>query len=282
MESAWIQHLVDGLEPHLPPELAQVVIAVAVVLAGYLLARLARFVVARLFRRVATRLASLSVRASERAGMPASAEIAAQGEAATTDVAGRVVFWLVFAVFAGAATALLGFPVLSSWLVSLAGYLPRILAAAAIVFLGVISGLLLRMVVVAAVSRSSFTLARSLGRATQIAVVGLAATVAIEVLGIEITFLVVVAAIVLGALLGGASLAFALGARESVSNLLASHYMAKWYRVGQRVKVGPHQGRIVEILPGAVVLETSGGQLYIPAAVFAAEPSLRIADEAGD
>ena len=83
----------------------------------------------------------------------------------------------------------------------------------------------------------------------------------------------------LGATLGGAALAFGLGARRSVSNLLACHYLAKWYRVGQVVRIGEHQGRILEILPAAVVLQTSAGKLYIPATQFAESPSLLVIDE---
>jgi len=109
----------------------------------------------------------------------------------------------------------------------------------------------------------------------------LAATVAIDQLGIEITFLVVVAAIVLGATLGAVGLAFGLGARESVSNLLACHYLAKWYRVGHVVRVGEHEGRIVEILPSAVVLQTGDGRLYLPARQFADQPSLLVRDGEG-
>jgi len=282
LSSPWIQDLVARLAQWVPVEVARLVIALAVVAVGYVLARVIKYVVVRLFRRASAQLSSMSRRASRRAGLPETPEARERAEVAAIEISGRVAFWLVFALFLGVATTVLGFPALSAWLESLAGYLPRVMASAAIVLLGILSGVFARVVVTAAAGSSGFAVASSLGRAAQVAVVGLAAAVAIEELGIEITFLVVVAAVVLGATLGAAALAFGLGARTSVSNLLASHYLAKWYRVGQMVRVGEHEGRIVEILPGAVVLHTKSGRLYVPAQRFAEQPSLRVADEGGE
>jgi hypothetical protein len=167
----------------------------------------------------------------------------------------------------------------STWLQTLAGYLPRVLAATAIMLLGVLFGHLVRVAVSAAAARSRMAQARALGRAAQLALLGLAAVVAIEELGIQVTFLVVVAAIVLGAVLGGAALAFGLGARDSVRNLMACHYLSKWYRVGHVVRIGEHRGRIAAVLPAAVILHTETGRVHIPAHEFMDKASLLVGDE---
>src|SRR5690606_11937338 len=114
---------------------------------------------------------------------------------AGSEVSGRVAFWLVFTLFLGAGTTVLGFPVLSSWMGGLAAYLPRVLASVAILLLGVLSGLFIRAIVMTATEASGLALASSLARAAQIGVVALAAAMAIEELGIEVTFLLVVAAV---------------------------------------------------------------------------------------
>jgi len=274
-----IHDLVLWLQRWLPPELARTAVAAGIIVLGYVLATAVRFAVVRVFRRVSARLLLMTQRASERAGLPAAPEATARAEATAVAVAGRIAFWVVFALFLGAASTLLGFPILSEWLASLAEYLPHVLAAAAIVLLGILSGLLLRVTVTAAATSAEFLYAQALGRAAQVAVVALAIVIAIEELGIEVTFLVVVAATVLGATLGGAALAFGLGARGSVSNLLASHYLSKWYRVGHVVRIGAHEGRVAEILPSAVVLHTAAGKVYVPAGEFARTASLLIADE---
>jgi small-conductance mechanosensitive channel len=277
-----IHDLTTWLQQWLPPELARVAVAAGIIALGYLVATAIRFVVVRVFRRLSGRLLSITRRASERAGIAHAPDATRGAEAAALGVAGRIAFWVVFALFLGAASTLLGFPILTEWLASLAGYLPHVLAATAIVLLGILSGLMLRVTVTAATRSAGFLYAQALGRAAQIAVVALAIVVAIEELGIQVTFLVVVAATVLGAALGGAALAFGLGARRSVSNLMASHYLAKWYRVGHVVRIGEHEGRIAEILPSAIVLHTGDGKLYVPAGEFARGASLLVADEGGE
>lgn len=271
-----MQELVRGLESWLPPEVARLAIAAAVIVVGYLVATLFRMVLTRLFRRMSSRLLSLTGQAARGAHV----EESKRAEAAAVVVAGRIVFWLVFALFLGAAMSLLGFAILSAWLESLAAYLPRVLAAAAIVLLGVLSGLLVRGAVSAGVGARRPGYARSFGRAAQLSVVALSLAVAIEQLGIEVTFLIVIAAIVLGAVLGAAALAFGLGARVTVGNLLASHYLSRWYAAGQRVRIGEHEGRILELLPSAVIVQTEQGKVYVPSSRFAESASILL-EESG-
>ena len=71
------------------------------------------------------------------------------------------------------------------------------------------------------------------------------------------------------AALGAAALAFGLGAREVIANILAMHYVNQSYRVGQRVRVGPEEGRIVRTTRTAVYLENAEGELSVPGRHFA-------------
>jgi small-conductance mechanosensitive channel len=75
-------------------------------------------------------------------------------------------------------------------------------------------------------------------------------------------------AIVLAATAGGLALGFGLGARAKVSNLLAMRYVAETYRVGQMVRVGQVDGRIVKIGTASVVLDTPEGRAFVPASQF--------------
>ena len=108
------------------------------------------------------------------------------------------------------------------------------------------------------------------------AVIGVTGVVAVDQLGIEVSFLVIAVSIALAASLGAAALAFGLGARTAVSNIIATHYLARTYEVGQRVRVGEHEGRIAEISPTAVILETGEGRVHIPAKEFSEQISTLI------
>jgi small-conductance mechanosensitive channel len=113
-----------------------------------------------------------------------------------------------------------------------------------------------------------------LGRAAKVAVFLLAGVVALDQVGVDSTLLILVFSIVIGVVLGGLALAFALGARTAVSNIIASHYLSRAYRLGQHIRIGNNQGRIEEIGPTYVILETAEGRVLVPAKEFTETTSI--------
>jgi hypothetical protein len=105
-------------------------------------------------------------------------------------------------------------------------------------------------------------------------VILVATVVAVEQVGIQADILIVVVAVVVGSTLAGAGLAFGLGARTAVSNIIASHYVAQTYQVGQIVRVSGVQGKIVQTTPTAVFLAGPEGRVMIPAKQFSEEASV--------
>lgn len=273
LETRWERFLV-WTEENVPSG----VMAIAIVLAGYLVAEVLGRLAARLLRRWSARLVGVVERMSRRRGVPMTLE-QAEAETLVVDVTSRIVFWLVFFVFLAAATSAIGVPVVSSWFAGFADYLPRVLAAVAIVLLGVLAGHAARILVVSTAATSGIHHARTLGGTVQVAAVLIAAVIAVEQLGIEATFLVVLGSIAVGAVLGGTALAFGLGARGTVSNLVASHYLARTYRVGHRIRIENIEGVIVAIEPTAVLVEVAEGRISIPSHLFGEKPSLLLTGE---
>jgi small-conductance mechanosensitive channel len=78
--------------------------------------------------------------------------------------------------------------------------------------------------------------------------------------------------------LGAASLAFGLGARTAVGNVIAVHYLRKSYRVGDAVRIGSIEGEIAAITRTAVLLETPDGQVEVPASKFSEEISVLLSE----
>jgi hypothetical protein len=147
------------------------------------------------------------------------------------------VFWLVLAVFCVAAVETLGLPVMTDLLGRFVAYLLNVLAAALVMLAGIIAGRVAR----AAGARA----ARAAGVAQSEAVAGLAhgtvvvvaVVIAIEQLGFSGRALELVVALVIGSGLLAAALAFGLGARGTVSNMVAGHYVGQLLRVGQAIRI---------------------------------------------
>lgn len=250
-----------------------VLVAVFVALVGYVVARAVSYLLGRLLRRWSVRLLGVVDRVSDRSGVETEID-RRDAEALAVSVTTRILFWLVFALFLAAATALVGFPVVSTWLEGFASYLPRVLAAAAIVLLAILAGHLARILTLSAAASAGYRHARSIARAVHVSVIVVGAVIAVDELGIRVTFLVVLAAVALGAVLGGMALAFGLGARPAVENLVACHYLSRTYQVGHRVRIGAHEGQVVDLGPIAVILETDEGRVMVPGAEFSRQPSL--------
>lgn len=183
----------------------------------------------------------------------------------TERIVGRVLYWLVIAFAVMAATETLGLPIVTTWLSGIASYVPRIAVAMLIWGLGLIAGRAVRHVLTGAASSARMPAARRLGRLVEMGIWVGTTLVAVEQLGIEISFLKATLTVVLAALLGGAALAFGLGGQRVAANILSAHYVQKLYQVGQTIRLDGIEGRIARITETTVILESEEGEVAIPA-----------------
>jgi small-conductance mechanosensitive channel len=193
---------------------------------------------------------------------------------ATARIVANIVFWVIILFFLTSATNLLGLTMFSGWLDRLVAHLPNILSGGLIIFAGVVFGNL--------ANDAAQTAARSipprqrtlLGRSAQAFTLVTMIVIGMDQIGIDITLLITVIAVVIGAVLGGLSIAFSLGSRTFVSNLIGARYLSNDYRVGEKVRIGAIEGVILEVSSVAVVLDTAEGRMVVPAKLIGEEPSL--------
>lgn len=241
-------------------QLPQVAGAVLWIVGGWLCARLVRSLSRRAIESGLGRLA-------RRRSLRHALENTGAAEAIPR-FAGAFLFWAVWIFFAAAAFETLGLPVVTSSLNRFAYYLPNVLAAIVIVFAGLVAGNVISAVVSAAAARADVVRGPLLGTVAQVVVVLVALIVALEQLGINGDALVIMFAVIVGVLMATGGLAFGLGARVTVGNLIARHYVALDYRPGQTVRIDGLEGTIVDLTPTAVVLETDAGRASLPAQRF--------------
>jgi small-conductance mechanosensitive channel len=244
--------------------------AALVLASGWLVARVLRWIFSRMVLRI-SRLVP---------GREFKRELRDSGaERIAAEVVGHVVFWIVFLLFVGAASQVLGLQVVTGGLSRLAQYLPSVLAAVVVVVSGVMLSNVARRAVTRGAATAGVAHGETLGQAARVVVLVIALVVALDQIGIKSTFLILTLAILFGTVIGSAALAFALGAREAVSGLITVHYLEQFYRSGDRIGIGEIEGRIVEFTGTAVVLETSRGRAVVPATEFRGAPSFLLEEE---
>lgn len=185
-----------------------------------------------------------------------------------TRILGELVFWFLLLVFVTLATDVLGLEVFGTWLKQIVAYLPIAAAGLLIVLVGLVVSSLSRELVKSAADSAGLARGDLLGRAAQITILVIAIILGIDQIGIDIMFLSVVVGIVLAAMLGGISLAFGLGARNHVSNIIAANQLRRIYQVGDKIRIADIEGRIINISMSRIMLETGEGNVDIPAKIF--------------
>ena len=106
---------------------------------------------------------------------------------------------------------------------------------------------------------------------------GPATIIAAQQLGIDVSFIADLALLAFGIAAAALGLAFALGARQHVANLIARRELDN-YRRGDRLRIDDTQGTVVELRRTGVVLATADGLVTVPAARFSEVPVERLAE----
>jgi hypothetical protein len=246
--------------------------------AGAALLLLVGWLVAKLLRALTER--SLSRLAALAAGRRIEQEMHAAGvDRLAGKAAGVIVFWLVFVLFLAAAGEFLGLAVITTGLNRLTEYLPTILGAVLILVLGLVAGNVVRAAVTRAAARGGLAYGETLGQLVRGVILLVVAVVAIDQVGIDSQLLIVATEILIASVIGGAALAFALGSRTTVGNILALHYIAQVYKVGQRVRLDDLEGEIVELKKTGVVIDSPAGRVFVPAREFSEKRSTLVSGD---
>ncbi len=247
--------LIDRLAGELPEILG----AIALIVVGWLVARLLRTLTHRLIGSLDHLVRTIRLgRAFGEVHIPPSAAA----------IGGAVVFWAVILFFVTGATNLLGLSLFTNWLDRVVGFLPKLISGAIIFGAAIVLGNVARRSTIAVASALPSEQRATLGRVTQILTIVVLGMIGLAQIGIDVAIANTILSIAIAAFLGGLSLAFGFGARGLVANLMGVRYLGNQMRLGDEVQVGDRQGRIVEVTSTFVVLETESGRLRLPGRLF--------------
>ncbi len=230
-----------------------IILALIVVGIGFLLARFAKYIIIRFVRH----LGNLAGQKYENMNMNQSAKFI-----------GLIFFWIIFLLSCILAADILGLSIVAKWMESILKYSPNVLAAILIISAAIIFGKFTAGAISSFGERMGLDHSNTLGKIAQYLILLTAIIIAIDQIGFEVNFLINILNIILGAFLFATALAFGLGARTSVSNILAAFYVRKRYNEGDIIKIGEIEGRIIKIDMTLVIVDTETGQLSIPAKEF--------------
>ena len=253
--SATINETLNAAAAYLPSFAA----AIAILLIGWILARLVRGALRH--------VSNWTNRALDRVfrhGALASARVSARANT----VVGEFAFWTVLFMAATIAANVAGLTVLSDWLGAVVAHLPNVAAGLVIIVVGYFLSVLGGEEVAAAARSAKAAHSALVGRLAQGAIFIAALIVGLDQIGIDVTFLVALFGITLGAALFGLSLAFGLGARDFVSNVIGARNARAELERGLTVRIGDIEGEVLEVTATQIAVDTPEGRRLVPARQF--------------
>jgi small-conductance mechanosensitive channel len=220
---------------------------------------LAAIVLGRLARRLLVR-AGLD-RFAERTG---TSELLGQAGLGTSLAAlvGTAVRLTIVVIATFAALTLLGLALLSTSLNEGIVFIPRLLAALALVLVGVVLGAFVRTWIERSSAQLDFPVA--LGPIVQVLIIVLFGVCAAAQAGLSVAPLTAIAIVLIAAIAATLTLAFGLGARELARSLTSARYARADFRAGQTIRVDDLRGEIVRIDGAATTLKSGRDTIRIP------------------
>jgi hypothetical protein len=241
--------------------------AAALLVAGFGVALLLRLMAVRIIRALERVVPERALRA----GLPRLTI-----ERRISDVIGLIVFWTVLLFFIAAAADTIGLPGLGTSVAGLGYYVPRLLGAVLVVVVGLVVGNLARDAVTATAAAAGAPFAAAVGQIVRVAILVAACLIAVGQLGIDITLLTAILSVTVAAVLGAFALAFGLGARTAVSNIIGAHYLRQTFESGHVVRFGAIEGTVIAITSTAVVIRVPEGRVIVPAKQFSENASVLV------
>ncbi|MDX1496978.1 MAG: mechanosensitive ion channel [Salinisphaeraceae bacterium] len=184
------------------------------------------------------------------------------------NVIGKVVFWLVMLFFIALCANNLGLDLVSRWMSELITFLPHLAAGLLIIVGGYLISNVVYMMTVSAAESAGLTQAHLIGRSVQVTVFVTAAVIGVEQFGINLQFLTQFFIVIAAVLVAGFSLAFAMGSRDLIANVVGSQQATRILQLGDEVRIREIEGVVVEVTASLIVLESPEGRVTIPAGQF--------------
>lgn len=254
--SGFLTQTLSGVYEAVAANLPSLVAALLVVIAGWLLARLARRG-ARRSAEFANRMLDRALRRGSAAGVRISL--------AFTTVTGEIAFWLVLILALILAAGVVGIGSIGQWLNQLVVHLPSVIIGASILVVGYFASVYLRELVASSAEAAELQTAALLGRLAQLGILAIALIIGLDQAGIEVTILLIAFAIVAGAAMFGLIAAFAAGSGAFAANLIGARNARHLLLPGMRLRVDDVEGELLEISRTHLALETEEGRVLLPA-----------------
>lgn len=238
--------------------------AIFLIVLGWLVGKLAAFVVRRTLKVLGFDKLTERLNINEIFGNPSF-------EIFPSQVVGKFVYWIIVLLFFVTASDTLGWSVVSNAISDLLMYLPQLFSAIIIFVIGFYIASFVRRGLRSVLESLAVSSARIISSFAFYLIVVIISITALNQAGVDTRAVTSNVTIILGGIILAFSVSFGIGSRDILTNILSSFYTKGNFKVGQEIEIGELKGTIERIDITSCVLQTSKGKTIIPVKTLLAE-----------
>ena len=248
-----ISNMIEGAVGFVP----RLLTTILVVLVGWLIGKIIATGLERLANKL--RLESLLEHTGIKAGLE-KVQINRTG----SQLLGLLFFWIIFLSFTLVGLENLGLGSAIEPLRNLIAFLPRLFSALVILTLGILLAQFLGRVTQAALEGMAVEFYREAGQGVNTLLVIMVVVVVLEQLGLDASIMTNILTNVITLVVAGLALAFGLGGRDVVRNILAGYYAREQFSLGDTVVLDEYEGTLEAISTLNAEINAAGEQVIVP------------------
>jgi hypothetical protein len=185
-----------------------------------------------------------------------------------SDIVGKVVYYFILLIFLTAATETLGVDAITSMVLSLVNFIPKLIAAAVMLQIGIMISDAIKGAVISTCKSFNIPSSKLIGNIAFVFFLVITFISALSQIGIETTLLESSFILVIGGVILSFSLGYGVASKDVLSNIISSFYSRKNYREGQVIKIDDIKGVITKIDNTTVTIVNDSSTTILPMQFF--------------
>lgn len=187
-----------------------------------------------------------------------------QTEIKLSEIVSKVLYYFILLVFITAATETLGIAAITGMVTSLVNFIPKLIAAAIMLQVGVLVADVLKQGVVSLCASFGISSGRLLGMVVFFFFLIITIISALGQAGINTELLESSFNLLIGAVFLAFAVGYGLASRDVMANILSSFYSKNKFKEGQTIRIEGITGQIIQVDSTSLTLQTGESTTTIP------------------
>ena len=180
-------------------------------------------------------------------------------------ILGFLVFWLILLVALLLMSEALDLGAVSEAIGAIVAYIPHLIAGLLILVIGLLLGRFLRDIVSTSLARTGIAASEILGVIVQVIIVIFVCLLALKQVGFDVSVITTNVSVILGVLLVSIGLAIALAVRPVLENIFACRQLRSSLQVGDQIGFDGVEGEVKSFSLSNVVIQDGNKEIVVPA-----------------